>query len=358
MKNLSFPIFKTKSLPGAPLFDLNDPRERKKYFRFKAGTEIKKIQKYLENNTFLVLLLGKKGSGKGTYSKLFAEAVGGEKLVHLSVGDIVRAADEEVTDANRRRQLIDYLKHNYRGYYSLEAILEAQENRGVSKPLLPSEYILALIKREIEQVGRKAIFLDGFPRNLDQISYSLFFRDLIGFRDDPDFLVLIDIPKSVIDARIKTRVVCPLCQTPRNLKLFTTKRVGYDRKTKSFYLYCDSPGCKGVKMLAKEGDELGIEAIKDRLEADEQLIKRAFSLYGVSKILLRNSIPVNQAKQMVDDYEITPEYFYQRDSKKKMVKTLKKPWIVKDDNGVPSYSLLAPPVTIALIKQLADLLPT
>ena len=60
-------------------------------------------------------------------------------------------------------------------------------------------------------------------------------------------------------------------------------------------------------MIIKEGDELGIGPIKERLKTDEKLIKQAFSLYGVPKILLRNSIPVDKAKQTVNDYEITPE---------------------------------------------------
>ena len=75
---------------------------------------------------------------------------------------------------------------------------------------------------------KKALFIDGFPRDLDQVSYSLFFRDLIGYRADPDIFILIDVPNSVIDERIKYRVVCPKCHTPRNLKLLATKQVEYD----------------------------------------------------------------------------------------------------------------------------------
>ena len=65
-------------------------------------------------------------------------------------------------------------------------------------------------------------------------------------------------------------------------------------------------------------------------------------------------MPVDKAKETVDDYEITPEYSYQLDGKK--IKTIEKPWQVNDDNGVPCYSLMPPPVVVSLIKQLVETL--
>ena len=227
---------------------------------------------------------------------------------------------------------------------------------------MPTELILALVKREIEKLGRKAIFIDGFPRDLDQISYSLFFRELINYRQDPDFFVLIDVPTLVIDERIKFRVVCPLCQTSRNLKLLPTKNIEYDKKDKKFHLLCDNPSClsrqtgKGARMITKEGDEFGIKPIKERLDKDELLIKQAILLQGIPKILLRNSISVDKIKDFVDDYEITPEFQYQYNKKEDKVEITKKPWQILDDEGVPSNSLMPPPVVVSLIKQLVEVL--
>ena len=93
-----------------------------------------------------------------------------------------------------------------------------------TKVLLPTELILVLAKREIAKLGKKTIFMDGFPRDLDQISYALFFRDLINYREDPDVFILIDVPTSVIDERVKTRVICPLCNTSQKLKTFDDKK--------------------------------------------------------------------------------------------------------------------------------------
>ena len=70
MKGLEFPIISTKVKGLTKKFDLNSPEGRKVYFKAKAGTEIEKIKKYLDKNTFVAYLIGKKNSGKGTYSQI------------------------------------------------------------------------------------------------------------------------------------------------------------------------------------------------------------------------------------------------------------------------------------------------
>ncbi len=352
---MRFPVFKTKTKKVIQKFNLTDSKEQKIYFELKAGAEIKKLRDYLKSNTFIAYLLGKKNSGKGTYSKMFAEVIDSEKIDHFSIGDMVREVDLELRDEERKKELISFLEKSYRGWLPLKEAISALEKRN-TKILLPTELTLALVKREIARREKKAFFIDGFPRDLDQIAFALFFRDLIGYRDDPDIFILIDVPEAVIDQRIKWRRVCPICQTSRNLKLLPTSKIDYDIEKKEFHLMCDNPNCRGVKMLPKEGDILGIKPIRERLEKDEKLIEQALSLYGVPKILLRNSIPVKLAKKYVDDYEITPEYNYKWDKKNKKVKISEKPWIVKDDEGIKSFSLLPPPVVVSLIKQMVEAL--
>ncbi|MDD5071601.1 MAG: nucleoside monophosphate kinase, partial [Patescibacteria group bacterium] len=313
MKNYEqdFPLelSKTKVENLTENFNLAIPAERKKYFEAKAGKEIKKLKEYLENNTFIAYWLGKKNSGKGTYSKLMMEIFGEEKIGHISVGDVVRSVHKDIDDENKMKELMEYLEKNYRGYISIDEGIKALLARD-TKTLLPTEFILTLVKREIDKMPRKTLFIDGFPRELDQVSYSLYFRDLINYRQDPDIFAAINIPEAVIDERMKYRVVCPRCQTPRNLKLLATQKVGYDETKKEFYLICDDPACDNARMTGKEGDSLGIESIRARIELDDKLIDKVFSLHGVPKILLRNSIPVEEAEKLVDNYEITPEYGY------------------------------------------------
>ncbi len=331
--------------------------ERRKYFDLKAGREIEALRDYLQKgNTFVAFLLGPKNSGKGTYTKLFLEAVGKEHVAHISVGDIVRAVHKDLETEEGKKKLLDYLQKRYRGFITTESALEAISGRDQFKHL-PTEVILALVEREIERLGRKAIFIDGFPRNLDQISYSLYFRTLIGFRDDPDFFIFLDVPEAVIDERMKYRVTCPKCQSPRNIKLLRTKEIGYDKEKKEFYLLCDNPNCEGfgkARMVAKEGDSLGIGSIRERLELEAQVARKLVDLQGVPKVFLRNAVPVKEAQEYVDDYEITPGYRYELDGEK--VKVIEEPYVVKDDDGIESYSLLPAPVGVALIKQVAQVL--
>lgn len=353
---MKFPIFKTKTEGKDRTFNLTDPVERNDYFHYKADEEIDKLKDYVRENSFIVYLLGKKNSGKGTYSKMFAEIINPERIDHFSVGDMIREVSKEIQDGTKKAEIEDYLKKEYRGWVPAEDLIKAIENRD-TKTLLPTELILALVKREIAKRPKKTIFIDGFPREMDQVSYSLFFRDLIGFRNDQDVLAFIDVPTNVIEERIKWRRICPVCNTSRSIKLLPTAKIGYDEATKEFSLLCDNPKCSGhntQKLGPKEGDELGIAPLKARLELDQKLMEKAMTLYGIPKVYLRNALPADSAKDYVDDYELTPEFEYSWDGKE--VKVSQKPWTVKDDEGVTSHSLMAAPVVVSLIKQLSKVL--
>ncbi|PIZ46004.1 hypothetical protein COY30_00840 [Candidatus Woesebacteria bacterium CG_4_10_14_0_2_um_filter_44_9] len=354
MKGLEFPIIGTKIKNLTKKFDLTSPQTRKAYFEVKCGDEIDHIREFLKTGNFMAFLLGKKNSGKGTYSHLFTEIFGEGRVTLVSVGDVVRE-----THANWKtfQKSQDYLKLKqlYRGYISFDEAVKALLGRSTGK-LLPTEFILALLKFKLAKLGGKSVFIDGLPREIDQVSYSLYFRDLAGFTDARDLFILIDIPESVIDERIKYRVVCPICHDLRNRKLLIPQKINYDVKQKEFNLICDNPACKGAVMEEKEGDDLGIEPLRPRLAKDEEILKKAFALHGIPKILLRNHVSVTEAKKYFDDYEITPEYVLSWDKKARKVKVNQKPWTVSDDNGVESYSLLAAPVMVSLLKQMADVL--
>lgn len=360
MKPTDFPIFKTKIEGVTETFDLSDPTDRRKYFDAKAGDSIKVIQDYLEDNIFIAYLIGKKNSGKGTYTKLFMEAVGGDKVAHISIGDTVRDVTKVFQDDSRKEEqeeIKNFLKVHYRGFGKLDEALDGLIGHK-QDTLLTTELILTLAKREIDKHKGKALFLDGFPRDLDQVSYSLFFRDLIGYRYDPDMFVFISLPEQVVDERMKYRVICPTCQTPRNTKLFATKSVGYDKENEEFYLKCDNGDCadKGARMIGKKGDDQGIESVRERLTLDGQVMEKVLALEGIDKVFLRNAIPVDKVEESVDQYEVTPAYSYELEEDGETVKTIESPWVIQDDAGVDSNSLLAPPVAVAMITQIADIL--
>ncbi len=354
-----FPLFKTKVNGVTQAFNLSDSTARSEYFQAKAGKEIELLKKYLDKNTFIAYLLGKKNAGKGTYTKLMKELFGADKIGHISVGDVVRDVQKAFVenDEDKKADITAFLQKHYRGFAPFQDGLNELINWKITT-LLPTELILALVEYEISLSPRKSLFIDGFPRELGQVSYSLYFRNLIDYRSDPDIFVAIDIPDAVIDERIKYRVICPTCGSPRNLKLFTTKEVGYDKESKTFFLRCDDPTCAsaGARMIGKVGDSLGIAPIRKRLELDGSVIDKVFSLHGIPRILLRNSVPIKSSGEYVDAYEITPAYSYELNETTGTVSTIETPWSVRDAEGVEVYSLLAPPVVVSLIKQLTQTL--
>lgn len=356
---MDFPIISTKKQGTKDFYDLNSQSGRRDYFYDKLGTEVEELKEYLDKSTFVGFLLAKKGAGKGVYSKMMQEIFGENRIGIISIGDIVRDTNQKILDdPNFKQELINEIHSDYRGYISLEDSLDALLNRTMDKASVPTELILLLIKREIAKHPKKSFFIDGFPRTTDQVSYSLFMRDIINFRNDPDFFVLINVSEKTIDERIKYRLVCPICKTSRNYKLLTTKFVNYNEKEDKFELVCDNESCEGYSkqvMQPKEGDEKGIELIKQRLIDDENLMKMALQLHGIPKVLITNNIPIDKAN-LFDDYELTPEFEYELDPVSKEVITKQKPWTVTDDQGNPTYSLLAGPAVFSFIKQLHTLL--
>ncbi len=354
MTNLDFPIIGTKTDGVTQDFDLADPEVRQTYFEAKVGSELDTIKDFLEKNQFIAYFIGKKNSGKGTYSKMLTETLKTDKIVHLSVGDLVREVSGNWAEYEKGPEY-PKLKALYRGALDFEKAVEYLTSRSTSS-LLPSDFVLALLRVRFESLEGKSVFLDGFPREKDQVGYTLYLKEILGRAQNKDMVILIDIPDSVINERIKYRRICPICNTPRNLKVLATQDVGYDKETEEFFLMCDTPSCNKERMVAKEGDSLGIEPIRERLNKDQSIIEEAYGLYGIDKILLRNSIPVDQAKELFDPYEITPGYDYERVAGSDKVKVVESPWVIQDNQGVDSNSLLPMPVVVGLIKQLSKIL--
>ncbi|HVX92657.1 MAG TPA: hypothetical protein VHA74_00920 [Candidatus Dojkabacteria bacterium] len=341
-------IISTKS---NEVFDLSDVEGRKKYYQAKVGNEIEILKKYLKSNTFIGYMLAPKNAGKGTYLQGLEEALGSnEYFAKISVGDLVRDAESEYKDEGKNSSVYKYFHDNYRGQLHIDKVFYNLATKETGA-LLPTEFILFLIKRAVDKIGRKTIFLDGFPRQVDQISYSLFLRDLINYREDPDCFVIINIPITVIKDRMEGRVICPKCKTPRGPRLLPTKEVGYDKEKKEFYLICDNPGCDNIRMIPKEGDNLGIEAIKDRILLDRKLIDTSREMYGVNRIELYNSFDLDWAKENMSDYELTKETSYEEKDGKVIKHST--PYLVKE-NGKEYYSALPPFVVVQFIKQLVE----
>jgi adenylate kinase family enzyme len=265
-------------------------------------------------------MVGKKNSGKGTYTKMFLEAIG-VPATQLVVGDIVRTANLTRT----------------------------------TDKLLPTEKILDLVYKEAQKGVLPTIFLDGLPRNLEQIDQVVGIRKRLGLPKGHDLFALIDIPEVVMDERMKNRVVCPTCHTPRHPKLLLTRFLDRDLEKGEFFLRCDKDGCDKSRMIPKEGDNLGIMAIRDRLIEDQEVMEELFRRKEAKKILLSATLPLKSIDQ-VDDYEIHLIYDLIWDKKKRRVASKAKKWLFKDDLGRESYTLFPPAVTIHMIKEMVRIL--
>lgn len=333
-------------------YDIYSPEGRRLYFNAKAGVEIELIREYMKNNTFVAYMLAPKQAGKGTYTAMLKEVIGSEYMINISVGDVVRAAEIEFNQNGKDSELYKYAAKNYRGFISIDEAFDALVNRSVAK-LIPDEFVMTLIKFTMLKAEKKSIFLDGFPRTADQVAYSLLFRELINYRDDPDFFVLINVPMAIIDDRIKERLVCPKCNTSRNLRLNPTSKVIYDSSTKQYGLKCDNPECTGEQMVAKEGDDKGIMLIEDRIKNDLDLMVMARKMHGISKIELYNSIEVDKNAEYYDDYEMTQEFFYEGTGDS--IQRKAKPYQIHE-NGMDLKSLTPAPVVVQFIHQLVEVL--
>jgi len=354
---MDYPFFNSKALSDGNVYDLTDPIERLKYFNAKLGTIIEDLKVFLDSNSFIAYMLAKKLAGKGTYAKMVGEILGPTRIAHISVGDLIRKTNRLLDDPTAVSELRAYMEKNYRGFISIDEAFDAIKNRTQEKLSIPTDFLLCLLKNEISQMGKKALFIDGLPRNMDQISASLYFRDLVNYRDDPDLFILIDTPNEILNARMKNRRVCPYCQTSRNLLFNPSQFVKYDKLADDVYFVCDNTMCSGygvAKYIAKEGDLEGIDSIEERLQADAELMTVAGKLQGIPKIMLRSSYPVKVAKDYLEDYEIQPKLVYQVNDDK--VTIGKENWIFKDDNGEECYTIYAATYVVNLLVSLHKVL--
>src|SRR5690625_2800038 len=95
------------------------------------------------DQTMRIVMLGPPGSGKGTQAALLKKEL---NVVHISTGDLLRAAVAEGSELGRQ----------------VKSVLEAGE-------LVSDELVLGLIEDKLQRPEAAAGFiLDGYPRNLAQ----------------------------------------------------------------------------------------------------------------------------------------------------------------------------------------------
>ncbi|PIW37441.1 MAG: hypothetical protein COW24_00085 [Candidatus Kerfeldbacteria bacterium CG15_BIG_FIL_POST_REV_8_21_14_020_45_12] len=136
-----------------------------------------------------------------------------------------------------------------------------------------------------------------------------------------------------------------------------SKFVKHDDTTGNYYLLCDNASCAGyekTRLVGKEGDTAGIDSIKQRIDQDTQLMSAAFDLHGVPKILISSAIKLDDAEQILEDYEIQPKIaFYKEDG---TIKQRNEKWVFKNDQGDVCCTMLSATYVVNLQTQLHAIL--
>jgi adenylate kinase len=129
-----------------------------------------------------IALLGPPGAGKGTQAKkLFAEF----GMLHISTGDILRAAVQQGTELGRKAQ----------------PLMSAGK-------LVPDEIMIGIIEERLKKSDcSKGFALDGFPRTIPQA--EALERVLRKNNCQLDRVISLEVPEEVLVERLSGRRICP-----------------------------------------------------------------------------------------------------------------------------------------------------
>lgn len=140
----------------------------------------------MENKLHL-LIMGPAGSGKGTQSEKIVEKY---DVVHLSTGDMFRAAISAQTEAGKKAQ--SYIDEGL---------------------LVPDEITVALVEERLLQddIKQKGFLLDGFPRTIPQAEAL---EAMLAKIEMPLNLIIdLKVDEKLLIERISGRRMCEVCGT-------------------------------------------------------------------------------------------------------------------------------------------------
>ncbi|MFQ5498243.1 MAG: adenylate kinase [Candidatus Zixiibacteriota bacterium] len=171
-----------------------------------------------------LVFLGPPGSGKGTQATMLSEAKG---YVHLSTGDVLRAAVKAGTDLGKKAE--GYMK---------------------AGDLVPDQLMVGLIEdRVVSGKLSNGFILDGFPRTIPQAEQlkQMLHNNSVSL----DRVILFAVSDEEIVRRLSGRWFCPKCNSGYNYPAAVPKEDGI----------CDNDG---EKLQRRPDDEEGV--VRNRLD--------------------------------------------------------------------------------------------
>lgn len=194
-----------------------------------------------------LVLMGPPGSGKGTQARLLADRHG---WVQLATGDLFR-------DHGRRGTALGKLADGYmaKGQY------------------VPDEVTVAMVREGIGEIpsGTRVVF-DGFPRTVAQ---AISLDGLLGERGRAlGAVLLIDVGRHELLARLGGRATCTSCQAAYSLAVRPPARAGV----------CDR--CGGAVVATARPDD-SPEVVRKRLVVYEERTRPVIEHYAARGLLRR-----------------------------------------------------------------------
>ena len=184
-----------------------------------------------------LILLGAPGCGKGTQSAFLTEKF---KIVHISTGDILRAAITEGTGLGK----------------------EAKEYMDKGE-LVPDVVVIGIVKETLKKPDTKNGFLlDGFPRTVPQA--EALDEALKELGKELDAVININVSDEEIMTRLTGRRVCTKCGEVYHVALDPPKMEG-------FCDICQSP-------IEQRSDDT-VETVKKRLEVYKEQTQPLINYY-------------------------------------------------------------------------------
>ncbi len=189
------------------------------------------------------MLLGRQGSGKGTQATRLSRHY---VVPHISTGEMLRAAAKEGTPAGR----------------------QAKETMDAGE-LVPDDVMIGIVGERLsrDDTRNRGYLLDGFPRTVGQA------EALADITADAriDLVIDLDVPESVVLARLAGRRVCVDCGT--NYSVDDPPRYDW---------ICDACGGRVVQR-----DDDTVDAIRRRLALYEEQTRPLLKWYDDRDLLVR-----------------------------------------------------------------------